>query len=67
MFTECILATGVSVSKPPLPADTLPVLPHALFEVGRVDETQETHTLFDGLRLLCAVEYVQAKLHDELL
>ena len=65
-----ILVTRVSGSKPPLPADTLPVLPHVVFVVGRVDEPQEAHTLFDGLydsceqlntfKLSCMMNYCNA-------
>ena len=54
MFTARSLATGISSSKPPLPADTLPVLPHVIIAVGRVDEPKETRTLFDGLCDSCA-------------
>ena len=58
MFTARILVTGVSGSLLPLPVDTMPVLLHVLFVVGRVDEPQEAHTLFD--RLVRAAEHVQA-------
>ena len=53
MFTARILATGISGSKPPLLADTLPVLPHVVFVVERVNGPEETRTLFDGLCNSC--------------
>ena len=49
MFPVCALPVAVAQAKPLLLADITSVLPHVVFTVLRVDESAETHFLFDGI------------------
>ena len=49
LFPVHVLKAAVGTSKPMIPAEVQPSLPHLVFAVGRVDEPRETHVLMDGL------------------